>query len=171
MKKLLFRTLIGGISIVILSSLISGFDIGMFDMLMFFSFIIFFSLNMFIKLFEDPEAAKENFTRNIFFKYRTEEGRRRDAKFQYNFAKKAYPIFIIMPSALFIGFCVERMLKKESSDIHLFTLILGILLALAMIGIIAFNIYKKKRFFAKENIRNTAYVYLNLLLSLMLIAS
>ncbi len=29
---------------------------------------------------------------------------------------------------------------------------------------------KKKPFFAKENIRNNAYVYLNILLSLMLIA-
>ena len=77
---------------------------------------------------------------------------------------------IIIPSAVFIGFCVDRLLKKESSDIHLFTLVLGILLALSMIGIIAYNIHKKKPFFAKENIRNNAYVYLNLLLSLMLIA-
>ena len=170
MKKLLFRTLIGGISIIVLTSLISGFDIGIFTMCMVLAFIAFSLIGQYVSLFEDPDKAKENFTRNGFFKYRTEDGRRRDARFQYYFAKRTYPILIIIPSAVFIGFCVERLLKKESRDIHLFTLVLGILLALAMIGIIAYNIHKKKPFFAKENIRNNAYVYLNILLSLMLIA-
>lgn len=170
MKRLLFRTLIGGISIVILSSIGSAFDIQIFTMFMLLAFIAF-GLNLFVKLFEYPDKAKEELTTNPIFKYRTEEGRRQDAKFKYNYAKKTWPILIIIPSAVYIGLCIERLLKKDIADIHPFTLILGILLAIAMIGIVAFNIHKKMPFFAKENIRNNAYIYLNILLSLMLIAT
>ncbi|MBT3318964.1 MAG: hypothetical protein HN948_04615 [Clostridia bacterium] len=163
MKKFLLATFIVGVVIYLLN--FQGFNF--FIMVI---FIVLLSITMFtliyVNLLEDPEKQKARHARFRGISQNADN-------WSYNYAKKSLPVLIIFALLGFIYFFVSRMLEKVNGGLFAyarFTFIVGIILFVTMTTILTISLVKKKQPFASENIRRNAYMFLNVIVSLMLIA-
>ena len=87
---------------------------------------------MYVNLFEEPEKVKvRHVSASIDFIYKTEEAKKRAGEESYKSAKKMYPVFIIIGTALYIGGCISNLIEKASEGLIIltkFTFIIGIML-------------------------------------------
>lgn len=169
MNKFLLSTFISGILIVILASFGYRFDIEIAYMFILLIPIIG-GVRLNILLYEHPEQQEKGLDNNIFYNKYTESDKNAAAKLFYNRAKKTYPLLILIFSLIYISICTFKIINKDNEVNHYFTFVAGIILSLLMIILTGLYIHQKKRFFAKENIRTYAYIFLNFLIGLMLIA-
>ncbi len=169
----LLATFLLGVLFVVFGSIGFRFDIIIVTMLLSLPFACFFLFLMFIKLYENPEKEKARLisTQSSLF-YKTDEAKERAGKFAYILLKKMYPISLVFISMGYMVSFILRIIEKVETGLPFYTkfsFMLGALLFLMMVIIIVIGIFKKERIFASENIRKYIYIYLNIILSFILI--
>ena len=157
MNRFLLYTFLSGIVIVI----IVGFgrpvnnSIGSMFFSLVFTTLVF--LLFYIKLYEKPKKESDLDSSD---------------KLAIKALKIWCPILILIGSLYYIGNFIEGIIERADQGTPLFTNFtfwLGIMVIAVMLIVILIGIIKKKNIFSSDNIRMYAYVYLNLLLSMMLI--
>ena len=172
MNKFLLTTAISGAVLVILASLRLPFNISIMYLFMALAFTVS-SIMMDVNLIEDPDKAKAGITKSRSdFLYKTEGAKKRASEDFYMSAKRTYPVFTSIGTVIYLGLVISSLIRKANTGIAVFTFtfILGILLFITIIILIIMGINKKERIFASENIRKYAYIYINMLISLLLVA-
>ena len=175
MKKFLLFVFFGGDLIIIISLVQRGINVtivSMLSLLLFSSVFIF----MFIWVFENPKEAidklNERFIRGNF--YRTEKARESAVHKHYNSARKHLPVMFGLLVLIYLSLFIARLVSVKKSGCFScasFTFILGVIIIALMSIIILINKFVcKEPFLDEKNIRRNAYIFLNILLSLLMIA-
>jgi len=104
--------------------------------------------------------------------YPSEEALTNATKDRMKTSKVMLPILLFFMTIAFLIMFVMSLSAKVNSEFMLlknYTFIIGVVLVLGMIALIVIGVVKKERVLARENIRKYSYIYLNILLSFLLI--
>ena len=172
-NRVLFLTIICGIVLFVIKIFITKPDELAIKMLFLFLFSVA-CINGFIKITENFEKViKRQKAAMIKFVYSSEEALTNAAKDRIKFSKIIMPILLAFLTIAFLIMFVIKLITKIKEGLLFYseyTFIIGMVLFIFSVIIIILGIVKKERVFENYKIRKYAYVYLNILVSLMLIA-
>ena len=172
MKRFLLTLYIIGIVIYIRDYLGFGFDPITLVILTILLPLTVIALN-YVKLIENPEKQKAMLARHTVLLRDTEVARKAAGISAYNSVKRSYPIVISIVSLVIAGYALLRIIEKANRGMFFFgrfTFIFGVIQFATMVVILIVSCRKKEKLFVKANIRKNAYLYLNAIIGLMLIA-
>lgn len=171
-NKVLLSTIICGIVLFFIKTTLVKMDDFVIEMLFVFLFCAFCTFG-FTKIIENYKKALENEKRVIIkCVYSSDEARTNAARDRIKMSKIMLPILLFFST---IGYLVAFIIKfysiiREKALFYTeFTFLIGTTLFVFMFIIVILGIREKERVFASENIRKYAYIYLNILVSLLLI--
>lgn len=154
-NKVLLSTIIFSIALFIVRTFMVTWDKQV--IVMFFLFLgcvlCVSTTKRLIKLSEDQNAILSKF-----------------AEYKLELGKPLLPIVLLILNMAFMIMFVIKLITKSKLNLHSeYTFIIGIVLAVGMIMLIIIGKVKKEEVFRRENVQKYAYIYLNILVSLLLI--
>lgn len=171
-NKVLLSTIICGIVLFFIKTTLVKMDDFVIEMLFVFLFCAFCTYGL-TKIKENYEKAVEDEKRGIIkCIYSSGEVRTNAARDRIKMSKIMLPVLLFFSTVGYLAAFIIKFHSIIKTGVVFYielTFIIGTTLFVFMLIMVILGIRKKERVFASENIRKYSYIYLNILVSLLLV--